>query len=91
MKDLGCQTKGIEVNLTNRLQNMDERISAVEYEVEETDNSVKENVKSKKKIPIQNMLEMWGTMKRPGKEEGKNKLEEQKILVTQSLKKISPV
>lgn len=51
MKDLGCQTKGIEVNLTNRLQNMDERISAVEYEVEETDNSVKENVKSKKKSP----------------------------------------
>lgn len=49
MKDLGCQTKGIEVNLTNRLQDMDERILAVEYKVEETVNSVKKkNVRSKK-------------------------------------------
>lgn len=70
MKALGCQTKGIEVNLTNRLQDMDERILAVKYKVEETDNSVKKNVRSKKH-PYTKHAGNGGHHEKTRKEEGK--------------------
>ncbi|XP_060221820.1 S-methyl-5'-thioadenosine phosphorylase isoform X2 [Meriones unguiculatus] len=47
-KNLGKKTGTTEVSITNRLQEMEERISGVEGAMEEIDVSVKENVKSKK-------------------------------------------
>lgn len=44
MKSPGCQTKISEVNLTNRLKDVEERISGLEEKVEEINSSVKENM-----------------------------------------------
>ena len=48
MKNLQCQTKAIEVSLTNRVQDVEERISGLEDNVEEIDHSVNEYVIYKK-------------------------------------------
>ena len=53
-----------EASITNRIQEMEERISGVEDTVEEIDLSVKENIKSNKFL-IQNIQENWDTKKRP--------------------------
>lgn len=47
MKILRCQIKTAKVSLTNKLQDMGEKVSGVEDKVGEMDSSVKENVKSK--------------------------------------------
>lgn len=49
MKYWGSQTNALEVSLTNRFKDMEERISSLEDKVEEINRSVKEIAKSKKK------------------------------------------
>lgn len=44
------EAKTSELNLTNRIQEEEERISDIEVKIEEMDTSVKENVKSKNKF-----------------------------------------
>lgn len=44
---------------------MEERISGVKGTVKEMDTTVKENVKSKKKLLTGNIQEIWDTVKRP--------------------------
>ena len=48
MENLGKRTGTAEVSITNRIQEMEERISGIEDTIEEIDTSVKENIKSKK-------------------------------------------
>lgn len=62
-KNLGKKTGTTEVSITNRLQEMEERISGVEDTMEEIDVSVKENVKSEKFL-TQTVQEMQDNMKR---------------------------
>ena len=52
------------MNITNRMQEMEERISGVEETIVEIDMSVTENTKTKTDI-TQNVQEIWDTMKRP--------------------------
>ena len=51
-------------SLKSRTQEMEERISSAEDTIEEIDLPVKENFKSNKSL-IQNIHEIWDTMKRP--------------------------
>ena len=48
MESLGKCTRTADASITNRIQEMEERISGVEDTVEEIDSSVKENNKSNK-------------------------------------------
>ena len=43
-KNLSKQTGTTDANITNRIQEMEERISGIEDTIEEIDSSVKENV-----------------------------------------------
>ena len=63
MKNLQCQTKAIEVSLTNRVQDVEERISGLEDNVEEIDHSVNEYV-IYKKATHKKIQEIWEIMKR---------------------------
>ena len=47
MKNLGKSSGKTDASITNKIQKMEENISGVDT-IEETDTSVKENVKSKK-------------------------------------------
>jgi predicted ribosome quality control (RQC) complex YloA/Tae2 family protein len=64
MENLGKRTGTTDPSISNRVQKMEERISAVEDTIEETDASIKENVKSKNFL-TKNIQEIWNTMKRP--------------------------
>lgn len=58
MKTLGTWTGNSEANLTNSIQDMEERISKIEDMVEEMDTSSKENVKyNLKNVQVQNTKE----------------------------------
>jgi len=46
------------------MQKLEERISGIEDTIEQINTSVNENGKSKKVLK-QNILEIWGTMKKP--------------------------
>ena len=59
MKNLGKRTGTTDINITNRIQEMEERIQGIEI-----DTPVKENAKSKKFL-TQNIQKIWDTMKRP--------------------------
>jgi hypothetical protein len=48
MENVGKRTGATDASITNRIQEMEERISGVEDTIEETETSVKENIKSKK-------------------------------------------
>lgn len=50
MKNLGFKVKTSVVNITNRLQDREERISVVEHKAEKIESFVKKNVKSKKNL-----------------------------------------
>ena len=63
MENLGKWTKTTETSITNRLQEIEERISGVEETIEEIDSLVKENTKSNKFL-TQNIQEIWDTMKK---------------------------
>ncbi|ERE81613.1 Transposase, L1 containing protein [Cricetulus griseus] len=67
-----------DVNITNRIQEMEKRISAIEDSLEDIHSSTKENLKSNKSL-TQNIQEIWDTVKRPnlriiGVEEGEETL-----------------
>ncbi|ERE69648.1 serum amyloid A-3 protein [Cricetulus griseus] len=75
IEKLGKRSGTTDVSITNRIQEMEERISGVEDTLEEIDSSTKENLKSNKSLS-QNIQEIWETVKRPnlritGIEEGK--------------------
>ena len=48
MENLGKRTGMTDISITNRIQEMEERISGIGYTMEEIDLLVKENIKSKK-------------------------------------------
>jgi hypothetical protein len=54
----------IDVNISNRIQDMEERISGAEDSIENMETTIKENTKSKN-ILTQNMQEIQDTMRRP--------------------------
>ncbi|ERE71915.1 epididymal-specific lipocalin-8-like protein [Cricetulus griseus] len=67
-----------DVNITNRIQEMEKRTSAIEDSLEDIHSSTKENLKFNKSL-TQNIQEIWDTMKRPnlriiGIEEGEETL-----------------
>lgn len=53
-----------DISITNRIQEMKERISGVEDTLGEIDSSTKENLKSNKSL-TQNIQEIWNNVKRP--------------------------
>ena len=69
MDNLGKRREITDASISNRsnwIQEIEERISSIKDMKEETDISVKENVKSKKKkILTQNIQEIWDIRKRP--------------------------
>ena len=78
MEKLDKQSGTKDVSITNRIQEMEERISVVEDSVEDIQSSTKENLKSNKSL-TQNIQEIWDTVKRPnlriiGIEEGEETL-----------------
>jgi methyl-accepting chemotaxis protein len=89
MDNLGKRTKTTDASITQRIQEMEERISGVEDRIEEIDISVNENVKAKNFL-TQNIQRIWDTMQRPnlrttGTEEGEeSQLQGQKIFSTKS-------
>ena len=52
------------MNINNRIQEMEERISGAEDTTEEINKLIKENAKYQKFL-IKNFQEIWDTMKRP--------------------------
>ena len=62
MEKLGKWTETTNANITNRIKEMEERISGVEDTRDEIDSLVKENVKSNKFL-TPNIQEIWDIMK----------------------------
>ena len=58
MKILGTRTGNSEANFTNRMQEMEERISGTKDTIEEVDTLVRENVKSKNVLVV---VQWWHT------------------------------
>ena len=56
IENLGKKSGAIDASITNRIQEIEERISGAEDTIEKTDTTIKENVKCKK-ILTQNILE----------------------------------
>jgi hypothetical protein len=56
MESLGNRSKGTDASITNRIQDMEERISGVEENIETIDSTVKENAKCKKLFIIWTIL-----------------------------------
>jgi uncharacterized coiled-coil protein SlyX len=56
IENLGKRSGVIDLNITNRIQKLEERISGIEDTIENIDITVKENAKCKKLI-IQNIQE----------------------------------
>jgi uncharacterized coiled-coil protein SlyX len=64
MENPGNRTGTPDSSITNRIQEIEERMSDVEDTIEEIDISIKENIKAKTFL-TQNIQEIWYTMKRP--------------------------
>ena len=64
MDNLGKRSEVIDVNITNRIQEIKERISGAEDTIENIDTTVKGNEKCKKLL-TQNIQEIQDTMRRP--------------------------
>jgi uncharacterized coiled-coil protein SlyX len=62
--NLEKQTGVIDASITNRIQEIEERISGAEDTIQKIDTKVKENAKNKKLL-TQNVQEIQDTMKRP--------------------------
>jgi methyl-accepting chemotaxis protein len=62
MENLGNMSGSKDASITNRIQEIEERISGVEDMVEEIDTTVKENSKHKKLL-TQSIQEIQDTMK----------------------------
>ena len=67
MENLGKRTETSEVSITNRIQEIEERISDSEDTIEKLNALTKENSKSKK-FSSQNIQELWDTIKKEGEE-----------------------
>ena len=61
---LGKKSGTIDVSISNRIQEMEERISGAEDSIENISTTIKENTKCKK-ILTQNIQEIQDTMRRP--------------------------
>jgi hypothetical protein len=61
---LGKKSGIIDVSISNRIQEMEERISGAEDSIENMGTTIKENAKCKK-ILTQNIQEIQDTMRRP--------------------------
>ena len=64
IENLGNWTGVIDESITNRIQEIEERISGAEDTIENIDTTIKENTKCKK-ILTQNIQEIQDTMRRP--------------------------
>ena len=64
LKNLGKISGVIDASITNRIQEIEERISGTEDTIENIDTTVKENAKCKKLL-TQNIQEIQDTMRRP--------------------------
>jgi hypothetical protein len=64
INNLGTGTGAPEKSFTNRIQEVEETISEIEDNIEETDPWIREDVKTERMLS-QNIKEIWGTMKRP--------------------------
>jgi predicted nucleic acid-binding Zn-ribbon protein len=64
IENLGKKSGDIDASITNRIQEIQERISGAEDSIENIDITIKENAKYKK-ILTQNIQEIQDTMKRP--------------------------
>jgi prefoldin subunit 5 len=63
IENLGKKSGTIDARISNRIQEIEERISGVEDSKENMDTTIKENAKSKK-ILTQNIQEIQDTMRR---------------------------
>ena len=61
---LGKKSGTIDASISNRIQEIEERLSGIENPIENMDTTIKENVKCKK-ILTQNIQEIQDTMRRP--------------------------
>ena len=64
MENLGKRTETTESSITNRIQEIEERISESEDTIEKINAQIKENSKSNK-FSSQNIQEIWDTIKNP--------------------------
>jgi hypothetical protein len=64
IENLGKKSGTIDVSISNRIQEMEERISGAEDSIGSMDTTIKENAKCKK-ILTQNIQEIQDTMRRP--------------------------
>ena len=64
MENLGKRTENTESSITNRIQEMEERISESEDTIEKINAQIKENSKFNK-FSSQNIQEIWDTIKKP--------------------------
>ncbi|ERE70014.1 olfactory receptor [Cricetulus griseus] len=64
VEKLSKQSETTDASITNRIQELEDRISDAEDKLEEINSSSKENLKSNKSI-TQNIQEIWDTVKRP--------------------------
>ena len=64
IENLGNRSGIIDASLTNRIHEIEERISGAEDTIENIDTTVKENAKCKKLL-TQNIQEVQDTMRRP--------------------------
>jgi hypothetical protein len=64
IETLGKKSAIIDASISNRIQEMEERISGAEESIENIGTTIKENVKSKK-ILTQSIQEIQDTMRRP--------------------------
>ena len=64
IENLGRQSEGIDAHITNRIQDIEEKISGAEDSIENTDTAIKGN-QNAKNILIQNIQEIQDTMRKP--------------------------
>jgi chromosome segregation ATPase len=63
-ENLGKRSRVIDASITNRIQEIEEKISGTEDSIENIDTTIKENAQSKKLL-TQNIQEIQDTMRRP--------------------------
>jgi hypothetical protein len=64
IKNLGKKSGTIDTSISNRIHEMEERVSGAKNSIENMGTTIKENAKCKK-IPTQSIQEIQDTMKRP--------------------------
>jgi uncharacterized coiled-coil protein SlyX len=63
MENLGKRSRVMDISISNRIQEIEERISGAEDRIENIDTTVKENVKCNNLL-TQNIQDIWDPMKR---------------------------